>query len=403
MSIETSYFAVQRGAGQFSCLATDLPTKLQAGDLLIVQHENDAIASKYVWDGPDGILDSDWLTCTDDDDVTYKVRGSLFKDLFGPPWEGHEGGIWHVFNLGARALPLMSGPWPAYDPVENREYLGEVSEIRSGTQLVLLTGPEPVDLFAQASAGLDYEIEFGEFTNTSKVTSLSGFMKRLNLRNDPDFSKVDFSSVTDLKEAWNEFGGPNVDYDFSSLDVSSVTTLERAFKGYKGANPTSVENWNTASLENCSETFSQVDNIDIDISLSLNWYTSKVTTFSRMFANCSSMNGDVSALDTSSSTSFSSMFADCKVFEGIGLENFATSNCVNMSYMFANCYAMDRDISGWDTSLVKYMQSMFNHCDVFNQDLSGWCVELISSKPSDFDYRCYAWTLPKPVWGRACP
>ena len=176
----------------------------------------------------------------------------------------------------------------------------------------------------------------------------------------PDFSKVDFSSVTDLKEAWNEFGGPNVDYDFSSLDVSSVTTLERAFKGYKGANPTSVENWNTASLENCSETFSQVDNIDIDISLSLNWYTSKVTTFSRMFANCSSMNGDVSALDTSSSTSFSSMFADCKVFEGIGLENFATSNCVNMSYMFANCYAMDRDISGWDTSLVKYMQSMFN-------------------------------------------
>ena len=82
MTIESAKFIVQRGADQFSCLGDQLKDKLQSGDLLVVQHNADDAASRYVWNNVDGIQDTDWLCCTDDDGVTYKVRGDRFKEVF---------------------------------------------------------------------------------------------------------------------------------------------------------------------------------------------------------------------------------------------------------------------------------------------------------------------------------
>lgn len=85
MTIETAYFVVQRGSQQFKCLGSELSDKLQTGDLLAVQHNDDKAASKWAYGDVNDILDTDWLGCTDTDDVTYKVRGSEFKGLFKVP------------------------------------------------------------------------------------------------------------------------------------------------------------------------------------------------------------------------------------------------------------------------------------------------------------------------------
>ena len=77
----------------------------------------DAIETIEEGNNIDEIRDDDWLCCTDDDGVTHKVRGARFKELFeepGPPWENHDGGIWHVKDTDGTVY-LREGPYVAYD------------------------------------------------------------------------------------------------------------------------------------------------------------------------------------------------------------------------------------------------------------------------------------------------
>lgn len=112
MSIESAKFVVQRGAQQFKCQGDQLGSKLQPGDLVAVQHHIDDTASKYIWDGPDGILDTDWLCCTDDDGKTYKVSGDRFKELFIPngwfPADAAAQQSWYSVTYGAGKFVALS-------------------------------------------------------------------------------------------------------------------------------------------------------------------------------------------------------------------------------------------------------------------------------------------------------
>ena len=53
MSIESAKFIIQRGAQQFKCRGDELKDKLEEGDLMVVQHDNENQASKWRAEAPD--------------------------------------------------------------------------------------------------------------------------------------------------------------------------------------------------------------------------------------------------------------------------------------------------------------------------------------------------------------
>ena len=63
--------------------------------------------------------------------------------------------------------------------------------------------------------------------------------------------------------------------------------------------------------------------------------TSKVTSMWNLFNNCRIKYLDVSKFDTSKVTTFSYMFAKCENIEKLNLQNFDTSNVTDFGRMFS--------------------------------------------------------------------
>ena len=57
------------------------------------------------------------------------------------------------------------------------------------------------------------------------------------------------------------------------------------------------------------------------------------------------------------------------------ISSFATSNVLDMGFMFFLAEEFNQNIGGWDTSSVTGMTAMFAETSAFFQDLSGWAVE----------------------------
>jgi len=81
-SIDLCNFAVRRNNTLYKISGVELSTKLQSGDVLLLQRGDTQY--KYTIDNIadlSGILDTDILVCTDVNDTTYKVTGDVFKSL----------------------------------------------------------------------------------------------------------------------------------------------------------------------------------------------------------------------------------------------------------------------------------------------------------------------------------
>lgn len=110
---------------------------------------------------------------------------------------------------------------------------------------------------------------------------------------------------------------------------------------------------------------------------------------------------DVTNLDTSRTSSLKLMF-NCVYSNAphtslttiVGLENFNTTNAINLSAMFQGCYKLT-SLSGletWDTSNVMYMNHMFNYCQALtNVDVSNFNTSNVTNMTYMF-YSCKALT-----------
>ena len=85
----------------------------------------------------------------------------------------------------------------------------------------------------------------------------------------------------------------------------------------------------------------------------------------RLFNGCSSLtNIDMSGLDTSNVKYMSSMFSGCRSLKRLRLSGLDTSNVTYMSWMFYGCKSLESiSFDGFDTGNVKNMGIMFNSCD----------------------------------------
>ncbi|MGX3098291.1 BspA family leucine-rich repeat surface protein [Helicobacter sp. 23-1046] len=67
-----------------------------------------------------------------------------------------------------------------------------------------------------------------------------------------------------------------------------------------------------------------------------------------------------------------------------GIEDWNTSNVVDMSCMFSGCKYFNSDISKWDTSKVENMHAMFAGAESFNQPLNDWNVSNVEARSRMF-------------------
>lgn len=93
---------------------------------------------------------------------------------------------------------------------------------------------------------------------------------------------------------------------------------------------------------------------------------------------------DVSCLVTSQTTSLSSLFHGMKsLTEIVGMQNWDTSNIVNMNRIFRDCSLLQSlNLSNFDTSKVEDMRCMFYNCGSLQSiDMTNWDT----SKVANFD------------------
>ncbi len=353
------------------------------------------------------------------------------------PWEGHNGGIFHVKNATEIAL-LNGGPFTAWDIDGTTER--EITQFTIGEELVFVTPPDCTGLFSGNAKTWD----FGDLTDTSSVTNMESMFSECAQFNGLLGGNWDTSNVTNMSWMFEEaidFNQPIGSWDTSNVtnmrymfwgatvfnqdintkevtvggntytawDTSSVKYMDAMFDVAESFNG-NIGSWDTSSVTITAAMFrnAKAFNQDIntkEVTVGGNTYTawdvSNVTTMVNMFQMAHEFNGPIGNWDTSSVIHMTEMFSGATVFDqDIGSWN--TSNVMSMNYMFDDAIAFNQDISGWDTSSVTDMDYMFYDAQSFNQDLSGWCVSQFATAPSNFDTGATSWTEPRPVWG-TCP
>jgi len=139
----------------------------------------------------------------------------------------------------------------------------------------------------------------------------------------------------------------------------------------------SIENWGIIEWESMASSFFGCSNLTYNATDNPN--LSNVTSFSMMFFNAISFNGDLNSWDVSTITNMSKMFYHATAFNG-NLSTWDVSNVTTMFEMFYNATGFNGDLSRWNVSNVTTMQEMFYNASGFtNHDLSGWNVVKVTN------------------------
>lgn len=184
--------------------------------------------------------------------------------------------------------------------------------------------------------------------------------------------------------------------DLSGWDTSNVTDMNSTFYNCSSLTSLDVSNFNTSKVTSMGNMFKGCSSLtSLDLS---NFDTSNVTSIEYMFQNCSSLetldisNFDFSNVKGGAYTGLTYFLSDCSKLSTLTLPQTVTfkNSGITLKYMFDNCSSLTTlDLSGWDTSNVKYMESMFKNCSSLTTlDLSNWNTSTVTNMSFMFDY-CY--------------
>ncbi|MCX0279640.1 BspA family leucine-rich repeat surface protein [Bombilactobacillus mellis] len=181
--------------------------------------------------------------------------------------------------------------------------------------------------------------------------------------------------------------------------LDSIKYMNAMFEGDSSLEKLIVKDWNLSNVSQCSYLFSYCTSLnDIEIEPSKDSAGKPQLPFqstismSAMFYHCTSLKSvDVSDWDVGNVTNFFAMFKECFVLQSIkGLDNWNTTNAIDMSSMFYNCNALTNvDVSKWDVKNVKNFSSMFRECSALQsiKGLDNWNTTKATDMSSMF-YNC---------------
>ena len=336
---DTDKFIVNRGGTDYKVSASRIDDKLQDDDEVLIHRGG----------------------------TDYKVSGWDLKEYLGlnkPPWEGHDGGIWHVKNVALNNIQFKRS-YPAFTIAGKS--LGDISKIQTAEEVIFLTSKDCTNLFQDNDSAT---WDFGDITDTSLVENFSYLLNNCR-RFNGDVSYINTKNATTLAGMFSRC--EEFDQPVEALDVSKVKYMQNMFSDCKVFNHP-VNRWNTSNLVLAGNLFANCTLFNQPLN---NWNVGNVTDFSFMFHYATAFNQDLNNWDIRSGTTLDRMFYYAKQFNG--------------------------DIDKWDTSSVRSM-SWFLRDSGFSKDISEWCVSQFSTEPPYFCYGSplYYINANKPVWG-TCP
>ena len=133
------------------------------------------------------------------------------------------------------------------------------------------------------------------------------------------------------------------------------------------------------------------------------WKVQRVQTAKAAFADCSALEADLSGWEPVALTTAPRMFEGCFRFDA-DLSAWRP-RLVDASAMFKGCTSFQgKQLGGWDMSGARHLQDMFRDCARFESDLSGWSVARVQTMDrifqgaAAFDSNLSTW---RPPGGRA--
>lgn len=180
--------------------------------------------------------------------------------------------------------------------------------------------------------------------------------------------------------------------EFSNFYTSKTTNMSGMFAMSNTLNSLNVSGFNTAKVTNMTGMFTGYKDTVLNLS---NFDTSKVENMQNMFQACTNLTTlNISSFNTSAVTNMFNMFYGCSSLTSLDVSKFDTAKVTNMKQMFADCYGLEElDLSSFDTSEVTDMSLMFYCTDTDKSNLkkiifsSKFKTEKVTTVKQMF-YRC---------------
>ncbi len=181
----------------------------------------------------------------------------------------------------------------------------------------------------------------------------------------PSAENMDLSSVTSYSSM---FAGCSSLTDFSFLskfNTSGATSYQAMFSGCTAVDSIDLSSFVFDNVTSMHEMFNGCTNLK-QITFPENLNTSKLTTISGLFKNCSSLLSiDLKNFDTSHIKSFDSLFRGCSSLTELDLSSFDTSSITRIDGMFNNCSKVKTiyvDSAKWGVPTSIQSSNIFDDC-----------------------------------------
>ena len=168
---------------------------------------------------------------------------------------------------------------------------------------------------------------------------------------------------------------------------------------------TSINQWGAISWESFEEAFRLCLNLSEYMALDAP-NLEKVESLAGMFRNATSFSGYLNNWNTTNVVNMSEAFRDAVVFNG-AIGNWNTSNVTDMNGMFNGAESFNQEIDfdsgtgAWDTSNVVNMAAVFQNAKAFNQKIGDWKTDKVTNMflmfrgTNDFNQNISAWDVSK--------
>ncbi|WP_434323679.1 BspA family leucine-rich repeat surface protein [Mycoplasma capricolum subsp. capricolum] len=154
-----------------------------------------------------------------------------------------------------------------------------------------------------------------------------------------------------------------------------INSLDNSFRNLESSFVENLDKWNTENIKFFTETFSDTENFDQDIS---SWNVSNGIDMTKMFAGAKKFNQNLNSWDTRNVKTMHGMFWDAENFNG-SVFKWNVKKVEDMQSMFSGAFNFNQDLNEWDTSNVENMEGMFSKTKLFNGNISKWNISNVTS------------------------
>jgi surface protein len=182
-----------------------------------------------------------------------------------------------------------------------------------------------------------------------------------------DVSHLDTSNFTSMDSMFRNCY-LLTELDVSHFDTSKVTSMSCMFKGCSSLTSLNVSGFDTSKVTNMSAMFKGCSVKDINLRA---WNVENVTIMNNMFESATTEVINLTDWNAVKCTNMINMFVYCTHIKTIyGLSTLVKAAC-QRAPTFYRFPAIDLDLSGWDTSGLKWLDMAFYMSSIGTVDCSG--------------------------------